>query len=90
MKACTFFGHRECPDSIKGRLCEEIERLISHHYVDTFYIGTQGNFDRMAYSVLVELRDKHPGIKVCHVLAYMPKLSVVTADRSVLDDTILP
>lgn len=90
MKACTFFGHRDCPDSIKGRLREEIERLISHHCVDTFYVGTQGAFDRMAYAVLKELQNKYPSIKAYRVLAYMPKLSVVAADRSVLDDTILP
>ena len=48
MASCTFFGHRDCPSSIKEKLYEEIERLISHHGVDTFYIGTQGSFDRMA------------------------------------------
>nr|WP_316618710.1 hypothetical protein [uncultured Ruminococcus sp.] len=73
MAACTFFGHRDCPSSIKEKLHEEIERLICHHGVETFYVGTQGNFDRIAYSVLAELRKRYQHIKVYRVLAYMPK-----------------
>ena len=73
MAKCTFFGHRDSPSSIKGKLHEEIERLINEKDVNTFYVGTQGNFDRMAYSVLVELRKRYHHIKVYRVLAYMPK-----------------
>ena len=90
MGACTFFGHRDCPSSIKGKLHKEIERLICNHGVDTFYVGTQGSFDRMAYAALVELRQRYRYIKVYRVLAYMPKLSIIAADCSMLDDTILP
>ena len=75
MGACTFFGHRDCPSSIKGKLHKEIERLICNHGVDTFYVGTQGSFDRMAYAALVELRQRYRYIKVYRVLAYMPKPS---------------
>ena len=50
MASCTFFGHRDCPSSIRGVLTAEIEQLISHHQVSTFYVGTHGNFDRMVYS----------------------------------------
>lgn len=73
MTACTFFGHRDCPSSIKRKLHEEIERLICNHGVDTFYVGTQGNFDRMVYHVLKELQQRYGNIKVYRVLAYMPK-----------------
>ena len=90
MAACTFFGHRDCPSGIRGKLQAEIDRLICHHRVDTFYIGTQGSVDRMAYAALEELRKRYQHIKVYRVLAYMPKLSDIAQDRSVLDDTILP
>ena len=90
MGACTFFGHRDCPSSIKGKLYEEVERLICNHGVDTFYVGTQGSFDRMAYAALVELRKQYQHIKVYRVLAYMPRFRDIAQDRSVLDDTILP
>lgn len=85
MGACTFFGHRDCPSSIKGKLHKEIERLICNHGVDTFYVGTQGSFDRMAYAALVELRQRYSHIKVYRVLAYMPK-----PDDADTADTIVP
>ena len=73
MAACTFFGHRDCPSGVKASLYEAIERLICDQRVDTFYIGTQGSFDRMAYAALVELRQRYSHIKLYRVLAYMPK-----------------
>lgn len=90
MAACTFFGHRDCPSGIRGKLQAEIDRLICHYGVETFYVGTNGNFDRMAYAALVELRKRYQHIKVYRVLAYMPKPSDIAQDRSVLGDTILP
>ena len=90
MSACTFFGHRDCPSSVKESLYAAVEGLICNQQVDTFYVGTQGSFDRMAYAALVKLRRQYSHIKVYRVLAYMPKLSIIEADRSMLDDTILP
>lgn len=85
MAKCTFFGHRDSPSSIRGVLSAEIERLINEKDVNTFYVGTQGNFDRMAYSVLAELRKRYQHIKVYRVLAYMPK-----PDDTGTVDTIVP
>ena len=73
MASCTFFGHRDCPSSISGVLSAEIERLIDEKGADTFCVGTHGNFDRMAYAALVELRKRYQHIKIFRVLAYMPK-----------------
>ena len=85
MAACTFFGHRDCPSGIRGNLQAEIDRLICNHGVETFYVGTQGSFDRMVYAALAELRKRYQHIKVYRVLAYMPKSS--DADTA---DTIVP
>lgn len=90
MAACTFFGHRDCPESIRVILKKEIERLICNQHVDTFYVGTQGSFDRMAYSALIELRSKFSNIKVYRVLAYMPRNDAVSNDNAQSEDTILP
>ena len=90
MAACTFFGHRDCPSSVKESLYAAVEGLICNQQVDTFYVGTQGSFDRMTYAALVELRKRYQHIKVYRVLAYMPRLSDIAQDRSVLGDTILP
>ena len=85
MASCTFFGHRDCPSGIRGKLQAEIDRLICNHGVETFYVGTQGSFDRMAYAALVEFRQRYRYIKVYRVLAYMPKPSDVDTA-----DTIIP
>lgn len=90
MTAGAFFGHWDCPESIKSGLIKEIERLICNQQVDTFYVGTQGRFDRMAYSALRELRNKYSHIKVHHVLAYMPQNDAVSKDNAQSEDTILP
>lgn len=71
MSACTFFGHRECPETIKGELQNRIESLISQG-VDTFYVGNHGHFDSMVYHCLKQLRVVYPHIRVSVVLAYLP------------------
>ena len=45
MCVCTFFGHRDCPNTIKPLMREVIIDLIENQNVDTFYIGQQGSFD---------------------------------------------
>ena len=52
MAACTFFGHRDCPESIKLKLREVLVDLITNHGVDMFYVGHQGQFDAYAHSEL--------------------------------------
>lgn len=73
MSVCTFFGHRDCPDSVRGKLREVVERLICGEGVDVFYVGNQGQFDAMALGVLRELGQKYPHIRYGVVLAYLPK-----------------
>ena len=46
-KACTFFGHRDCPETIKPKIRTAVINLIENHGVTMFYVGNQGNFDRM-------------------------------------------
>ena len=70
-KACTFFGHRECYSLDEQVLMSTIEDLIRNG-VDTFYVGNQGQFDSAVYACLKQLRNKHPHIRVCVVLAYLP------------------
>lgn len=71
MAACTFFGHREYFGLDSQVLLRAIEDQI-HKGVDTFYVGNQGQFDSAVYSCLKQLRKKHPHIRVCVVLAYLP------------------
>ena len=71
MSACTFFGHRECYSLDEQALMVAIEDLI-RKCVDTFYVGSQGQFDSAVYACLKQLRKIHPHIRVCVVLAYLP------------------
>ena len=87
MGVCTFFGHRECPDSIKDKLIEVLLDLIINHDVDMFYVGNQGRFDSIVRGVLRELKKEFPQINYGVVLAYMPGKQIEYNDYA---DTILP
>lgn len=87
MCVCTFFGHKDCPDSIRERLRETLIELIIEYHVDMFYVGNQGQFDAIVQGTLRELKKEHPQINYAVVLAYMPgkqnKLDIYS-------DTMLP
>lgn len=74
MASCTFFGHRECLDSLKFQLKEVLIDLITNHNVDMFYVGNQGRFDAIVRGVLRELKKEYPQMRINYavVLAYIP------------------
>ena len=86
-KACTFFGHRDCPETIKPKIRTAVIDLIENHGVTMFYVGNQGNFDRLVRSVLKEVTTAYPGVGYAVVLAYMPSAKKSADDFS---DTLLP
>ena len=75
MLSCTFFGHRDCPASIKPKLEEVLIDLIEQKSVDVFYIGSNGSFDRIVISTLRDLKLVYPHISYFTVLAYLPQNS---------------
>lgn len=79
MRACTFFGHRDCPDSLRSSLRIAIVELIEHHQVDTFYVGNQGKFDSLVRIELDKLSLLYPHIHYAIVLAYIPKSRTVSS-----------
>lgn len=72
MNCCTFFGHRNAPQKIESALQAVLIDLIENHHVYGFYVGNQGNFDKMARKILKRLKDIYPHIFYFVVLAYMP------------------
>ena len=70
-KTCCFTGHREIPLMkyvlVKKRLRETLEDLIERGYC---FFGTGGalGFDTLAAQTVLELREKHPEIKLILVL----------------------
>lgn len=87
MSACTFFGHRDCPDEIKSKLRTILVDLIKNRDVNMFYVGNQGQFDAIVRSVLRELKEEYPQINYAVVLAYIPGGQTKYEDYS---DTMLP
>ncbi len=70
---CAFFGHRDAPFEIRDKLKKTIKSLIEERDVTEFYVGNNGNFDRMALSVLKELSEMYPQISYYVVYAYFPE-----------------
>ena len=73
---CTFFGHKDTPYSIKDKLREQLIDLIENQGANKFYVGNHGSFDRMAASVLRELKGIYPNIEFRIVLAYLPNYEI--------------
>ena len=88
MSVCTFFGHRDCPSSIKPKLKQALVYLIETQSVDTFYVGTHGAFDAMVRSSLAELMQDYPHIRCTVVLAYLPAKKLAYPFPSLLPDGI--
>ena len=92
MSICTFFGHRNCPHTIKPLLRQTIINLIEIQAIHTFYVGNHGNFDALVYSVLQELSAQYPQIRYTVVLAYLPQkkdaLQNIDAAHTMLPDGI--
>lgn len=81
---CTFFGHRDCPDSLETDLEKCLQKLIENENATTFYVGNQGNFDRLVHKVLKRLKEMYPHITYTIVLAYMPQ------NKKQPEETLLP
>lgn len=72
-KTCTFFGHRDCPETVRSRLRAVLTELIEREGADRFYVGRQGAFDAMVRSVLRELAASYPQITYAVVLERLPR-----------------
>ncbi len=87
MLACTFFGHSDCPETIRPNLQAVLIDLIVNQNVEMFYVGNQGRFDAIVRNVLRDLKTDYPSINYAVVLAYMPGKQSEYDDYS---DTMLP
>lgn len=69
---CTFFGHRDTPQTIKPILEKTLKELINKYNDIIFYVGNYGNFDRMVISTLKNLSIIYKNLSYFVVLAYLP------------------
>ena len=72
MKTCSFFGHRDTPqtEALKSKVRETVERLIIEEEVDRFLFGSRSKFDELCHIVVTEQKEKYPHI---HRVAYLCK-----------------
>lgn len=85
MSICTFFGHRDCPQTIEPKLRQALRDLIMEKGVDCFYVGNQGAFDALVRKNLRELAQEYPQMRYAVVLAYLPR-----KNHGDFSDTLLP
>lgn len=69
---CAFFGHKDTPESVKPTLELAVKQIIERYPDTTFYVGNNGNFDRMVLSVLKSLSQNFPTVSYAVILAYLP------------------
>lgn len=72
MSSCFFIGHRDAPESLRPAVRAAAEGLILCEGVGDFYVGSRGNFDRMAAGAVLELMAEYPQVCLYRVLAYLP------------------
>lgn len=70
---CSLFGNGDAPENIKPIVYDAIVELIENHNIDTFFIGNNGNFDKITKAILTQLTKLYPHIKFTVCLAYIPK-----------------
>ena len=87
---CCFFGHRDTPFRLREQLKLAVRILIVTGVADCFYVGTHGNFDKMAYGILQELQKQYPHIRYYVVPAYPlnERTKALYGDHAVYPDNI--
>lgn len=65
---CSFFGHRDTPDTAEKILENTLKLLISEQHISMFYVGNNGKFDKMVQKQLHKLSHQY-NIKYTIVLS---------------------
>lgn len=83
----TFCGHSEVfhPKEVRAWLYETVEQLIGQG-ADMFLLGGYGAFDRIAASVVWDLKQKYPHVQSVLVKPYLAR----EMDESQYDWTVYP
>lgn len=69
---CTFFGHKDAPQTIETALRETLKYLIEHKNINVFYVGNHGQFDYYVRKALRELVGHYSTVRYHVVLSHLP------------------
>ena len=83
---CTFFGHRDTPCNVETALVRVLKDLIEKKGVNDFYVGNNGNFDRLVLNTLRALKNEYPHISYSVVLSCLTKDNEYDVDETIIFD----
>ncbi len=72
MKNCFLFGQEDAPESILPKLEAALERYRRQLGVTRFYVGEDGDFDRMAAAAVIRLRERYGDVELYLVTSVHP------------------
>ena len=75
-KTCAFLGNANILD-VKGtadKIRQSAVDLITQKQVDTFFVGTKGEFEILAHKIIEQVKCDYPEIKIMLVIAYAQDL----------------
>lgn len=75
-KICSFLGNAKIwlQNEVAENLKSTLVRLIKDEQVDTFYVGTKGDFELLAHKIVTLLQHDYPHIKIWLIIAYTEDL----------------
>ncbi len=73
MKRRFFIGHRDAPEGVYPVLRAAVERLSSHQGITEFLVGNHGAFDRLAARAVMEVKGRHPQVRLTLLLSRLPQ-----------------
>ena len=87
---CTFIGHRNIFYDIEENIIETLRKVIIEKNIKTFYLGNNGQFDKMVLRILTSL-SKEYDINYYVVYAYIPtvkKMETISGNVTIVPDGI--
>ncbi len=82
--ACTFFGHRDCSESVFETLYNNIKKLIIEQNVTLFYVGCNGSYDYFVRKALEKLCHEFKHIRYYVVISYLQEAKKLPGENNTL------
>ena len=76
-KVISFFGHRQLfgnRENIRDKVFKQVKSFIVNDDVNVCIVGNHGEFDKMALSICIELKEKYKNIKINLAIANLTYL----------------